>query len=118
MRGDKRATMCKYAHATLGAGDVQKAVKLPPNEDPNEWLAMHVVDFYNETSLLYSTIMDRCTEKTCPKMNAGTKYEYLWADEKTRTPQKVSASKYVDLLMTWIENQLNDETIFPTRVGT
>ena len=112
-RGDKRQTMCKYAHETLGAGDVEKAIKLPKGEDEDEWLAMHVVDFYNETSMLYSTIMDKCS---CPKMSAGKKYEYLWADTKTKKPQKVSAPKYVDLLMTWIEDQLNDEKIFPTRV--
>lgn len=116
LRGEKRKTMCKYAHETLGAGDVMKAIKLPEGEDEDEWLAMHVVDFYNETSMLYSTIMDKCTEKSCPKMCAGSKYEYLWADMKTKKPQKVSAPKYVDLLMTWIENQLNDEKIFPTRV--
>ena len=43
--------MCKYAHETLGAGDVARAVKLPENEDESEWLAMHVVDFYNEVRL-------------------------------------------------------------------
>jgi len=108
--------MCKYAHATLGAGNVARAVKLPDNEDEDEWLAMHVVDFYNETSLLYSTIMEKCTDDSCPKMNAGSKFEYLWADSKTKRPQKVSAPKYVDLLMTWIEEQLNDEEVFPTRI--
>ena len=29
------------------------AVRLPDGEDENEWLAVHVVDFYNEVSLLY-----------------------------------------------------------------
>jgi MOB kinase activator 1 len=79
---------------------------------------MHVVDLYNETSLLFSTIMDKCTDTRCPKMNAGKKFEYLWADQETKKPMKVSAPKYVDLLMTWIEEQLNDESIFPTRVDT
>jgi len=116
LRGDKRKTMCKYAHETLGAGDVSKAVQLPKGEDESEWLAMHVVDFYNETSMLYSTIMDKCTNITCPKMCAGKKYEYLWADTKTKKPRKVTAPEYVDLLMTWIEEQLNNEKVFPTRV--
>ena len=95
-----------------------KQVKLPPGEDLEEWLAMHVVDLYNETSLLFSTIMDKCTDVRCPKMSAGKKFEYLWADQCTKKPTKVSAPKYVDLLMTWIEDQLNDESIFPTRVDT
>ena len=38
-------------------------------------------------------------------MSAGPVYEYLWADgNKTNKPLKVSASKYIDHLMTWVEN--------------
>jgi MOB kinase activator 1 len=50
-------------------------------------------------------------------MSAGPKYEYLWADgHDVKTPLKVSASEYIDFLMTWVESQLNNETIFPTKV--
>ena len=37
-------------------------------------------------------------------------------DQRYRKPTKVSAPQYVDLLMAWIEDQLNDERIFPTQV--
>ncbi len=30
---------------------------------------------------------------------------------------KVSAPEYVDYLMTWVQNQLDDETIFPSKIG-
>lgn len=61
------------------------------------------------------------------------RYEYLWADgEVIKKPIKVSGKKnrkkwiirlflkapeYVDYLMTWIQGILDDETIFPSRVG-
>lgn len=33
------------------------------------------------------------------------RYEYLWADgQNVKTPLKVSASEYIDYLMTWVEN--------------
>ena len=52
-------------------------------------------------------------------MCAGPHYEYLWADGvKVRKPIKVSAPEYVDLLMTWVEGQLNDECLFPLQLGT
>jgi MOB kinase activator 1 len=52
-------------------------------------------------------------------MAAGPEYTYLWADGvKVKKPIKVSAPEYVDLLMTWVETQLNDETIFPLQLGT
>lgn len=49
-------------------------------EDLNEWLAVNTVDFYNAISVLYSTLEDFCTDRTCEIMSAGGKYEYLWAD--------------------------------------
>ena len=30
----------------------------------------------------------------------------------------MSAPEYVDLLMSWVEQQLNDETLFPLQLGT
>ncbi len=50
-------------------------------------------------------------------MTAGQKYEYLWADQNKRKPLKVSANEYIDHLMTWVENQIHDENIFPNKIG-
>jgi hypothetical protein len=51
-------------------------------------------------------------------MNAGARFEYLWADGvKVKEPQKLSAPDYIDALMTWVEEQLNDQSIFPLDVG-
>lgn len=92
---------------------------LPAGEDLNEWLAVNTVDFFNEISLLYGTITEFCTPATCPVMSAGVQYNYLWADGvKVKKPIKVSAPEYVDLLMSWVESQLNDESIFPLQLGT
>lgn len=41
---------------------------------------------------------------------------YLWADNTTVEPLKLSAPAYVQRLFEWIENQLNDESIFPTEL--
>jgi MOB kinase activator 1 len=66
--------------------------------------------------MLYGTISEYCTSQTCPVMSAGEKVQYLWADGvKVKKPIKVSAPEYVDLLMTWVESQLNDEEIFPIK---
>jgi len=97
---------------------MHEAVKLPKGEDPLEWLAVNVVDFFNEISLLYGIITDYCTEESCPLMSAGPKYEYLWMDGvKFKKPIKVSAPKYIDYLMSWVETQINDPRIFPTEEG-
>jgi len=118
-KNGKRHKLSEYAKATLGSGNMRSAVVLPKGEDLNEWLAVNTVDFFNEISLLYGTITEFCTPSTCPVMSAGPKYEYLWADGvKVKKPIKVSAPEYVDLLMSWVETQLNDEQIFPLQLGT
>jgi len=118
-KNGKRHKLSEYAKATLGSGNMRSAVVLPKGEDLNEWLAVNTVDFFNEISLLYGTITEFCTPSTCSVMSAGPQYEYLWADGvKIKKPIKVSAPEYVDLLMSWVETQLNDEHIFPLQLGT
>lgn len=118
-QGKKRDDLSEYAKSTLstlGSGSMADAVKLPKNEDMNEWLAVNTVDFFNEISMLYGTINEHCTKQSCPIMAAGDKAQYLWADGvKVKKPISVSAPEYVDFLMTWVESQLNDEEIFPIK---
>lgn len=40
-KGTKRHNLHKQAKATLGSGNLRAAVKLPPGEDINEWLAVN-----------------------------------------------------------------------------
>lgn len=76
------------------------------------------VDFFNQINMLYGTVTEFCTEESCPIMSAGPKYEYHWADGHTvKKPIKCSAPKYIDYLMTWVQDQLDDETLFPSKIG-
>ena len=46
------------------------------------------------------------------------RYEYHWADGSTvKRPLKCSAPKYIDYLMAWVQEQLEDENIFPSKIG-
>jgi MOB kinase activator 1 len=108
----------QIAKMTLGSGNLEMAVELPEGEDLNEWFAVNTIEFYNDINLLYGMLVEFCTGESCPVMSAGPKYEYLWADgTNVKTPLKVSAAEYIEYLMTWVENQLNNETIFPSQVG-
>ncbi|MBA0805979.1 hypothetical protein Gohar_005458, partial [Gossypium harknessii] len=116
--GSKGAQLKKHIDATLGSGNLREAVRLPPGEDLNEWLAVNTVDFFNQVNLLYGTLTEFCTPENCPTMTAGPKYEYRWADGvQIKKPIEVSAPKYVEYLMDWIETQLDDESIFPQKLG-
>merc|ERR1711862_602680 len=116
-KGGKGYHLLQHAKATLGSGNLKAAVQLPPEEDLNEWLAVNTVDFFNQINLLYGSISEYCTDVSCPIMSAGPKYEYWWADgDKIKKPTKCSAPEYMDYLMNWVQNVLDDETIFPSRV--
>ena len=78
--------------ATLNAGlDLKLAVALPQEEEYNDWVAVHVVDFFNRINVIYGTVQDFCTDTSCPMMSGGPKFEYYWADETQKKPQAVSA---------------------------
>lgn len=47
------------------------------------------------------------------------RYEYRWADGvEYKKPTALPARKYISLLMDWIESQINNEEIFPVKIGT
>lgn len=116
--GSHQHELIRHAAATLGSGNLQLAVALPEGEDLNEWIAVNTVDFFNQINMLYGTISEYCTPVKCEVMSAGPKYEYHWADGvKIKKPIKCSAPDYIDYLMTWVQCQLDNETIFPSAVG-
>ncbi|XP_052380713.1 MOB kinase activator 3B isoform X1 [Oncorhynchus keta] len=117
--GTQRFELHKKAQASLSSGvDLRAAVALPHGEDLNDWVAVHVVDFFNRINLIYGTVCEFCTEKSCPVMSGGPRYEYRWQDDhKYKKPTALPAPKYMNLLMDWIEVQINNEDIFPTSMG-
>lgn len=51
-------------------------------------------------------------------MSAGPKYEYHWADGvRVKKPIKCCAPEYIDFMMTWVQEQLDSEAVFPSRMG-
>ena len=71
LRGNKMLKLHSYAKRTLCTGNIRDAVRLPDGEDINEWFAMHIVDFYNEITLLYAIVAELDTEEKFPVMGAG-----------------------------------------------
>ncbi|KAJ8448393.1 hypothetical protein Cgig2_022021 [Carnegiea gigantea] len=111
--GSKGAQLRQLIDATLGSGNLREAVRLPPGEDLNEWLAVNTVDFFNQrTKIKY------LSELSSTSSIQNNRYEYRWADGvQIKKPIEVSAPKYVEYLMDWVESQLDDESIFPQKLG-
>ncbi|QDS73737.1 Maintenance of ploidy protein mob1 [Venturia effusa] len=117
-KGTPNWQLKQFAEATLGSGSLRKAVKLPEGEDENEWLAVNVVDFYNQINLLYGSITEFCSPQSCPEMKATDEFEYLWQDnEQFKKPTKMPAPEYVEHLMSWVQGHVDNEQMFPSRIG-
>ncbi|ATY64042.1 Mob1 phocein family [Cordyceps militaris] len=116
----------QYAEVTLGGGSLRKVVKLPEGEDENEWLAVNskkmsrsvVVDFYNQINLLYGAITEFCSPQSCPEMKATDEFEYLWQDnDNYKKPTKMAAPAYIEQLMTWVQANIDNEQVLPSKIG-
>ena len=47
------------------------------------------------------------------------RFEYLWQDsENYKRPTKMSAPQYVEHLMAWVQSNIDNEQMFPSRIGT
>ena len=93
--GHKIYRVHQLSRATLGAGDLRKAVKLPPNENENDWLANGVVDFYCTLNSLFSLICEKCSEERCPEMKAGAGFQYFWQDKQLKKVLSLPAKQYI-----------------------
>jgi len=77
------------------------------------------VDFFNEASLIYGLVAEEAEQRFLrPGEGFPPGFEYLWSDSRTRAPIKCSAHQYVDYVMTWTEDQINDEAKFPADPGS
>jgi len=111
--GSKRQELHQITRKTLGSGDMRLAVALPASETLNDWVNVNTVDFFNEASLLYGMVAEEA-EQRFPRAGQGFPpgFEYLWTNVNSRIPIKCSAPQYVDFVMSWAEDQINDESVF------
>ncbi|XP_077552375.1 MOB kinase activator-like 1 [Haemaphysalis longicornis] len=114
--GTHQYDLMKQTASTLGSGNLRLAVMLPEGEYLSKWVAVRTVDFFNHINTLYGTVSEFCTESSCAVMSAGPEHEYHWADGQT-VEKPISAPKYIAYLMTWVQDQRDDESLFPSTIG-
>ena len=98
-----------------------------------------VFDFYQNLNLFYGVVSECCTQQSCPTMSAGPSWvlishhnfvgdaymlprhprrlNYTWINTDRKHVQ-LPAPTYIDYVMTWVQNLLDDENTFPTKSGT
>lgn len=113
--GHRGYKLQQISQATLGTGNLREAVKLPPGEKLEDWLAVSVVDFFNQLSCLFAPVSEHCTPQSCPEMTAGPGYKYYWQDsDRYKKPTMLPAPEYITNVMLMTESYINNEKYFPS----
>ncbi|KAH8824993.1 Mob1/phocein [Flagelloscypha sp. PMI_526] len=103
-----------FVDAALVKGNFKTIVMLPKYCDIMEWVAVNMYDFYTNLNEFYGGIAECCTQASCPTMSAGTNLNYLWTTQDKRQ-LSMSASTYIDSVMSSIQTLIEDENVFPTK---
>ncbi|KAJ3490131.1 hypothetical protein NLJ89_g11462 [Agrocybe chaxingu] len=89
---------------------------LPKYVDIMEWVAVNIFDFYTNLNEFYGVISECCTQQSCATMSAGQTLSYTWINQDRKSVH-LPAPTYIDYVMTWVQNLLDDENTFPTKSG-
>jgi MOB kinase activator 1 len=111
--GTWRDRLHGYTKRTLGAGgSINEAVALPQGESCAGWVAIHAIDFYNDVSTIWAVMAtDPYLNSFRPGEGFPSGVEYRWSDGDEAI--SVSAPVYIEKVLLWIADQINDETKFP-----
>ncbi|EJT98727.1 hypothetical protein DACRYDRAFT_24306 [Dacryopinax primogenitus] len=105
-----------FVKAALVKGSFKTIVMQPKYSERLEWIAVNIFDFFNNLNLFYGVLTECCTTATCPTMSVGPMLDYTWVDHNKRQI-RLPAPTYIDYVMTWVQNLLDDEGTFPTKAG-
>jgi MOB kinase activator 1 len=102
---------------------VRVQVALPPGESCAAWVAVHAIDFYNDVSTLWAVMAaDPYLATFQPGDGFPSGVEYRWSEPNVHAAGgesnhnvtvSVSAPVYIDKVLHWIAEQMNDEQKFP-----
>lgn len=105
-----------YVKTALVKGSFKTIVQLPKYVDYGEWLALNIFELFNNLNRFYGVISEYVTPEAYPTMNAGPNINYLWVDA-TGLAVNLPACQYIEYVITWISNKINDQSVFPTKNG-
>lgn len=105
-----------FVKAALVKGLFRTIIQLPKYVDIGEWLALNIFEMNAHLNSFYAVLLDVCTQERCPLMLAGSGTNYLWVDQQGQ-PVALPAPLYIDYVLTWINNKINDQLVFPTKLG-
>jgi hypothetical protein len=110
----KTIVNCPKVRQTTLADIVRGGFPATQGLDANEWIAVHLVDFWRNYSLCHELVAaaGSCTAASCPSMTIGPGASCAWRDQPSR-----AAPLYIDAVLAWIDGLIQDPSIFPVKAG-
>lgn len=105
-----------FVKTALVKGSFKTIVQLPKYVDYGEWLSLNIFELYGHLNQFYGVISDYVTPQQYPTMSAGPNTNYVWKDASGQSIN-LPACQYIEYVLTWISNKINDQSVFPTRNG-
>lgn len=105
-----------YVKTALVKGSFKTIVQLPKYVDYGEWLALNIFEMYGHLNLFYGVISEYVTVEDYPTTTAGPGTTYTWRDASGQSID-LPAAQYIDFVLRWISNKINDQSVFPTKNG-
>eukprot|EP00924_Labyrinthula_sp_SR-Ha-C_P014360 snap_masked-scaffold_20-processed-gene-3.14-mRNA-1 protein AED:0.19 eAED:0.19 QI:121/1/1/1/1/1/2/45/222 len=109
-------TLAQYTQRTLGSPNLHLSVRLPDGENLYEWISANTVDFYHNITLLYNLIKNHA-EIMYPNPGdgfpPGFQYRFPVLKKNKKKIIKCSCGEYCELALSWAEQKLGNEEIFP-----
>lgn len=94
----------------LRSDNLKEAIKCPPNEDVNEWIAANTFDLTNELNILWNILPPAAHKKYSEPGSGFPKgVKYRW----DKVNSSLTSEEYVDIALTWIQDQCENPDIFP-----
>ena len=112
----KRLSQLKHTSwSTLGSSNLHLIVQTPNGEDENDWVALHITDFYNELVILgeMATTSDDAEKFSAAGKGFPPGMIYKWREGKGKKPQTVSGPEYVNYTLAYVDGVVNNPAVFP-----
>jgi MOB kinase activator 1 len=101
---------------------VLRVVELPSGSTEEDWCIINSVDFFNDVSALWGIVCEEeQDENSSSILNQGIGqgfppgFEYRFPSEKNGSPKRMSANRYIDSVLSWIEERINRDPLLDGR---
>mmetsp|Transcript_32458 Transcript_32458/g.39952 ORF Transcript_32458/g.39952 Transcript_32458/m.39952 type:complete len:174 (-) Transcript_32458:1488-2009(-) len=111
MKHKKLSSLSQRTWHVLGSDNLKEAIKCPPAEDMNEWIAANTFDFLNEVNILWGNCIDPEAHNRYLEPGSGFPkgVTYRWSNDQ----DNLTAPEYVEIALIWVDDQCSNQDIFP-----